>query len=185
MNTSKKELREHYLQQLKQLDDAKRLLINQELQNELYQHPVWQQAKSIGITIAQSHEWQTWPIIEQAWRSNKKVAAPKCRPKDKQLDFYFIQSEADLARQFFQLIEPIQTRTTLALPHQLDLLIVPGLVFDHNHYRIGYGGGYYDRYLAQYDKVTLALSWKGQIIEHIPTERFDQPVDHLIVAQTL
>ncbi|WP_017472579.1 5-formyltetrahydrofolate cyclo-ligase [Amphibacillus jilinensis] len=182
MKQSKQFLRAKYLDKLKKMSEHDRKKINQKLQKSLFQCEKWLHAKIIGITISQTHEWETWPIIEQAWLEGKKVAAPKCDPSTKQLSFRLINSRQDLAVQHYRLMEPICDQTTPVLPNDLDLLVVPGLVYDRSHYRIGYGGGYYDRFLANFDHTSISLVWSGQMVDVLPRDTFDQPVSHMIIA---
>jgi len=183
MSTDKKVLRKEYLAKLKNLAPKQRELINHQLQKELFQHPKWQKAKTIGITISQSHEWDTWPIIERAWQENKNVVVPKCYPENKQMTFYQIKDKDDLAVQFYNLLEPLVDKTIEFQERAIDLLIVPGLIFDHNHYRIGHGGGYYDRFLMDFEQDTISLVWQGQLVEKIKNAPYDQRVKELIIAR--
>ncbi|MBU5594767.1 5-formyltetrahydrofolate cyclo-ligase [Amphibacillus sp. MSJ-3] len=178
----KTKLRNDYLIKLRDLSTDKRMRINQELQKSLFHHELWLNSDTIGITISQNHEWDTWPIIERAWHEGKTVVVPKCEPKFKEMTFYQIDSREDLAVQFFNLLEPIIEKTNKIAKSKIDLLVVPGLVFDHYHYRIGHGGGYYDRFLTDFNQETVALVWKGQLIEKINIESFDQPIKELIIA---
>ncbi|MBM7542402.1 5-formyltetrahydrofolate cyclo-ligase [Amphibacillus cookii] len=182
MKQSKQFLRAKYLDKLKKMSDHDRQKINKQLQKSLFQCEEWLHANIIGITISQTHEWETWPIIEQAWLENKQVAAPKCDPATKQLSFYLINSKQDLAVQHYRLMEPISEQTIYVRPNDLDLLLVPGLVYDRDYYRIGYGGGYYDRFLANYHHSSISLVWREQIVDELLHEPFDQPVTHLIIV---
>lgn len=179
---SKKVLREKMLSRLKNLSKSKREEINTDLHKQLFIQSDWQQAKTIGITISLNHEWDTWPIIEKAWQEKKKVVVPKCNPIDRSMTFHQISSKDDLEVQYYHLMEPIESKSKKVSADQIDLLIVPGVVFDHNHYRIGHGGGYYDRYLSKVDLQTISLVWHGQLVDKIEINQYDQPVSKLIVS---
>lgn len=180
---SKKRLREDFLAKLHDLSSDQRAVINADLQTQLFNQPAWENANTIGVTISLKHEWDTWPIIEKAWQQNKKVVVPKCNPVDKSMTFYQIEEKADLEIQFYHLMEPIEARTSKVNKQAIDLLIVPGIVFDDNNYRIGHGGGYYDRFLVDFNQHTVSLAWQGQMIDEIMTDSFDQPVKGLIIAK--
>lgn len=179
---SKKRLRKKVLAKLNALSIQQRAKINQDLHEQLFQRPEWKRASTIGVTINFEYEWDTWTIIEQAWREHKKVVVPKCNPTDKSMTFYQIQTKDDLAVQYYNLMEPIEARTNSVNKKLIDLLIVPGVVFDDHHYRIGHGGGYYDRFLTDFSGDTISLVWQGQMIAKIMTESFDQPIKQLIVS---
>ncbi|GAA4066184.1 5-formyltetrahydrofolate cyclo-ligase [Amphibacillus indicireducens] len=183
MVDSKKRLRKKFSAKLNALSTEQRAKINRDLHAQLFQQTEWKQASTIGVTISLEHEWDTWTIIEQAWQEHKRVVVPKCNPTDKSMTFYQIETKDDLAIQFYNLMEPIETRTIRVNKQAIDLLIVPGVVFDDRHYRIGHGGGYYDRFLADFSANTVSLVWQGQMISKIKNEPFDQPVKQLLVSQ--
>ena len=71
-------------------------------------------------------------------------------------------------------------------PSEVDLIIVPGVAFDKCGYRIGYGGGYYDRFLSNLDHVTkISLAFNMQLIDKIPTDHFDIPVNYIITEKEI
>lgn len=185
LSQSKKKLREACLVKLRSLSSEQRVAINNDLQTQLFEQPAWKNAKTIGITVSLKHEWDTWPIIEKAWHQNKQIVVPKCNPVDKSMTFYRIETKDDLEIQYFNLKEPIEARTCKVNKESIDLLIVPGVVFDHKNYRVGHGGGYYDRFLEDFNADTVSLAWHGQIIDQIMIESFDQPVKKLIVAKNI
>ena len=182
MSQTKQYLRTEYLAKLNNLDIDKRDKINHELQDLLFEHPKWKKAQVIGTTISMKHEWDTWPIIERAWKENKIIAVPKCHAVDKTMTFHQIESRTDLSVQYYNLLEPIEDKTMKMTKDEIDLLLVPGLIFDQNHYRIGHGGGYYDRFLADFNSETMSLVYREQVIDRIETESFDQSVGELIIA---
>jgi 5-formyltetrahydrofolate cyclo-ligase len=140
----------------------------------------WAQALTIGITISTGREVDTLAIIEEGWRQNKRIVVPKCNPKKKELKFYQISSFKDVEDSFYSLKEPIISKTRFVSHEDINLLVVPGIVFDKRGFRIGYGGGYYDRYLVDYKNDTLSLAFEFQIVDEIPKEKHDVAVKKLI-----
>lgn len=116
----------------------------------------------------------------KAWEQEKRVAVPKCDPYSHTMDFHTITSFTDLEKVNFPFFEPKVGQTKKAYPHTIDLLIVPGLVFDYEGYRIGYGGGYFDRYLQHFSNAAVSLALACQVIPQIERESFDQKVNKLI-----
>ena len=98
------------------------------------------------------------------------------------MTFHQIETKEDLAIQYFNLLEPIESQTKRYDKNQIDLLLVPGLVFDRSNYRIGHGGGYYDRFLADFNADSLSLAWLNQVVDQITIESFDEPVSGVIIA---
>ncbi|MEE3805979.1 MULTISPECIES: 5-formyltetrahydrofolate cyclo-ligase [Lysinibacillus] len=136
------------------------------------------EANIIGMTISNKPEVDTILLIEELWRLGKKVAVPKCHPKTRAMSFYIIDSFAQLETVYMHLREPIPARCELVDANDMDVILVPGVVFDRNGYRIGYGGGYYDRYVLNYKKGKLmSLLFDEQIIDCVPAEEHDCPVD--------
>jgi 5-formyltetrahydrofolate cyclo-ligase len=108
---------------------------------------------------------------------------PKCFPGERKLQFYVLKDFNDLEPWAYNLLEPNPNKAKAIEKDLIHLLIVPGVVFDNNGYRIGFGGGYYDRFLADYPNETLSIVWSRQIITNVPTEQYDIPVNHIITEK--
>jgi 5-formyltetrahydrofolate cyclo-ligase len=146
----------------------------------LYNLENWSQAKMIGITISKPPEVDTYQIIRAAWESGKEVVIPKCLPKEKLLSFRKITNFSQLESVFYGLLEPKIEETIEVKPEDIDLLIVPGLAYTRNGYRLGFGGGYYDRFLTDYKGNTLSLAFHIQVIPQFDIEHHDIPVSKII-----
>lgn len=166
---------------LKNISIAQKHKIEKEFYDQLFSHTMWKNAKSIGLTMAQNFEWATSPIIEMAWKQNKLVSIPKSNPTLKSLQFYFISSFQDVEPGYYNLLEPKHEVLKKADKQQIDLLIVPGLLFTQAGYRLGFGGGYFDRFLSDFTKDTLSLVCEMQIVDNLPINHFDVPVQTLII----
>ncbi|PYZ98631.1 5-formyltetrahydrofolate cyclo-ligase [Alteribacter lacisalsi] len=154
---------------------------NRRIHNALFTLSAWQNARTVGITISRGTEVDTWAVLEEGWRLGKVMAAPKCDPETKSLTFYSITSFDDLEDSFYGLKEPNPLRCRPIEDQRLDLVIVPGVVYTEEGWRIGFGGGYYDRFLARHSDVpTCSLLYSAQLAESIPVEPHDQPVKQLI-----
>jgi 5-formyltetrahydrofolate cyclo-ligase len=149
----------------------------------LYEQEDWIEADIIGVTISKEPEVDTYQIIRKAWESGKEVVVPKCHPKDKMLSFHKITQFSQLESVFYGLFEPINDRTIEVRQADIDLLIVPGLAYSRDGYRLGFGGGYYDRYLQHYKGKTISLAFHLQVIPLIPIEGHDIPVSKLITNE--
>lgn len=177
---NKKEWRKEILSLLNGIDGTVKKEMAKSLHNFLYEQPEWKTAKVLGTTISTKNEIDTYAIIEKAWEHGKQVVVPKCVPEKKQLSFYQITSFDDLEDSYFNLREPIPHLTRQVSPSQIDLLLVPGVVFDRTGYRIGHGGGYYDRFLKGKNFLTASLCFNLQVINEIPKEVHDIPVKKII-----
>lgn len=181
----KKELRTLTLKKLADLSEPAFIAAVEQILHGLFNHPKWKDAKTIGVTVSRGKEIPTRPIIEQAWKEGKRVTVPKCHPKEKQLDFRHLTAFDELESVYYGLLEPIVDKTENINKGNIDLIIVPGVVFDPTGFRIGFGGGYYDRFLKNYHGATIALLLSEQLVEELPVEPHDIPVQTLITEYSI
>lgn len=175
----KAELRKQVLQEMKAISQEQKQAINQALTERLLQHPFYQEAKIIATYLSFPHEFQTQKLIEQALKDGKKVLIPKTYPKGR-MDFV-VYDPQQLVKTSFGLLEP-QGNLEVVDASQIDLIHVPGLAFTIRGYRIGYGGGYYDRYLEQFTGHTLSTVYPCQIRDFSP-ENHDIPVQEVLIDE--
>lgn len=179
----KQNMRDEIIKHLLALPEPKRQQIEKELLNQFIHSDSYKKSQVIGITISQKHEWETQMIIEQAWKDKKTVCVPLCVTDSKTLIFYQLDDFIQLKSGHFNLLEP-EAETMNRIDKQIiDLLVVPGIVFDQNNYRIGHGGGYYDRFLENYQGESISLFHECQLVDNIPVEPFDIPVNKVIIAR--
>ena len=175
----KSELRKQVLHEMKAISQEQKQFIDQALTEQLLQHPFYQEAKVIASYLSFSHEFQTQELIEQALRDCKKVLIPKTYSKGR-MDFV-IYDPQQLVKTSFGLLEP-QGDLEVVDASQIDLIHVPGLAFTTEGYRIGYGGGYYDRYLEHFSGHTLSTVYPCQIQDFI-SENHDIPVQEVLIDE--
>ena len=145
---------------------------------KLYETPQYKSAKSLYAYLSFNQEVRTEPIIRRAWAEGKRVAVPKVFGDE--MVFIWIESFDNLTPQgAFHILEPIENGPVAN--DETALILMPGLAFDLQGHRVGYGGGYYDRYLAaQPDHPTLALCYNFQLYDHLDVDDYDVPVDVVI-----
>lgn len=177
---TKQQLRDEMLTRLKEIDEKQYEQWSNEIAKKLFSHESWMMSETIAIVISRKPEVNTKRIIEYAWELGKRVVVPKCHPKTKTMTFHAITTFDQLEVVYYGLKEPILTETVEVTKNEIDLMIVPGLIFMKNGYRLGFGGGYYDRYLANYRGKKLALAFDIQLAEYLPIESYDIPVDTII-----
>ncbi|WP_243290559.1 5-formyltetrahydrofolate cyclo-ligase [Bacillus sp. FJAT-47783] len=179
----KKRLRQQMKETLTQIDGDTYDEWCQNISQILVATDMWNHARTIAITLSRGREINTFPIIEHAWNEGKQVVVPKCYPNEKRMEFRVIQSLHELEIVYFGLQEPIIEKTVPCQIDEIDLIIVPGIVFDVSGYRIGYGGGYYDRYLENFKNRTISLAFSLQVIPFVPREDHDIPVQYIITER--
>jgi 5-formyltetrahydrofolate cyclo-ligase len=167
-------------QHLQVMSEGEYWQFSSNIKEQLTRSEEWAQALTIGITISTGREVDTIAIIEEGWRQNKRIVVPKCNQEKRELNFYQISSFKDVEDSFYSLKEPIISKTPFVSHEDIHLLVVPGIVFDKRGFRIGYGGGYYDRYLVDYKNNTVSLAFKFQIVDDVPKEEHDIAVQKLI-----
>ena len=175
----KAELRKQVLQEMKVISQEQKQAIDQALTDQFLKHPFYQEAKVIATYLSFPHEFQTQELIEQALRDGKKVLIPKTYPKGR-MDFV-VYDPQQLVKTSFGLLEP-QRDLEVVDASKIDLIHVPGLAFTTKGYRIGYGGGYYDRYLEYFSGHTLSTIYPCQIQDFIP-ENHDIPVQEVLIDE--
>ena len=175
----KAELRKQVLHEMKALSQEQKQAMDRALTERFLQHPFYQKAKTIATYLSFPHEFQTQELIEQALKDDKKVLIPKTYPKGR-MDFV-VYDPQQLVKTSFGLLEP-QGDLEVVDVSQIDLIHVPGLAFTTEGYRIGYGGGYYDRYLEYFSGHTLSTIYPCQIQDFIP-ENHDIPVEEVLIDE--
>ena len=140
---------------------------------------LYQKAKSIYGYLPYNQEVRTVAMLEQAIRDGKRVAVPKCYGDE--MRFIWMEDLSKVEKGYAGIPEPVEDGP-VADDHTARVLM-PGLAFDPQGHRIGYGGGFYDRFLAEEtEHPTLALCYDFQMLEHLETEEFDIPVDAVLWA---
>lgn len=133
------------------------------------------------VYVSKSDEVATDTLIASAWADGKTVAAPRSAP-DGTMRFYRIYRWSDLRPGAFGVREPSDACAPV-FPDDTALCVVPGMCFDRQGYRVGYGKGYYDRFLRQFPGKTVGLCPAAALVPQIPAEPTDQPVQQIVTEQ--
>ena len=175
----KSKLRKQVLQEMKAVPQKQKIAMDRALTDRLLQHHFYQEAKVIATYLSFPHEFQTQGLIDQALRDGKKVLIPKTYPKGR-MEFV-VYNPQQLKKTSFGLLEP-QGDLEVVDTSQIDLIHVPGLAFTTEGYRIGYGGGYYDRYLENFAGHTMSTIYPCQI-QNFNSEDHDIPVQEVLIYE--
>ena len=171
-------LRQQIRLQKRQMEQAEILEKSQQLFRLFTATDAYRNAKSIYGYMSYNQEVRTLPILEQALRDGKRVAIPKCYGPE--MRFIWMEDLSQTAPNR-GIPEPIADGPLADDPDAL--VLMPGMAFDRAGHRIGYGGGYYDKFLAQEpNHPTVALCFSFQVLEHLETEEFDIPADLVLWA---
>lgn len=140
----------------------------------------YKNANVVFTYVSKSIEVDTYNIIEMCWKDGKKVAVPACNKETRTMKFYFINSFDDLEKGTFGLLEPNENKCREVRDFSEGLCIVPGFAFDFSAYRLGYGYGYYDRFLQHFGGTTVGICYSNCITPKLPHGRYDKPVDIIV-----
>ena len=139
----------------------------------------YRNATAIYGYLPYNQEVRTVPLLEQAQRDGKRVAVPKCYGDE--MKFIWLDDLTKVEKGYANIPEPIEDGPIADAPTAL--VLMPGLAFDPQGRRIGYGGGFYDKFLsAEPNHPTLALCYEFQMLPHLETEEHDIPVDTVLWA---
>lgn len=142
--------------------------------------PEYQAARMVITYVSTPIEVATFRLIEDALRRGKTVVAPRCVPDTVAMDFYRITKMSDLEPASFSVLEPKVDCCAKITDFPDSICVVPGLLFDEQGFRLGYGKGYYDRFLSGYRCTTVGICYESCICPNLPRGRYDRRVDRLI-----
>lgn len=137
------------------------------------------------IYVSTPIEVDTFRIIRRALEDGKRVAVPRCVPDSRQMDFYYIQSIEELAPGMFGVLEPEANPERLYDERDGGLCIVPAFSYDWQGYRLGYGKGYYDRFLSRFEGNIVGICYSDCVQRTLPHGRYDRPVELLVTEKFL
>ena len=177
---NKKKIRNDMRQLLKRMDEETYIYRSRLILQRLLQEPCILKGKTIAVTMSVFPEVETHEIIKALWKMGKIVAVPKCEPKTHTMEFYAISNFDQLETVYLNIEEPKTSETTYISKQEIDVIIVPGVVFNEAGYRVGFGGGYYDRYLSVFNGEKISIAFDEQIVGAVPTEVHDIPVNIIL-----
>ncbi|MBR3988243.1 MAG: 5-formyltetrahydrofolate cyclo-ligase [Clostridia bacterium] len=183
-NMSKPELRVHFKEMREGLTKDYRRSMDYEIESRIMCSTFYSEADIIFTYVSTDPEPDTLGIIHGAFANGKKVAVPKCTDKGI-MEFYLIDSVNDLKKGKFGIMEPDESMCKKAVCTENSLCIVPGLSFDAQGYRLGRGGGYYDRFLKDFKGKSAGLCYHSFLRLTLPKDTFDIPVDILVTENFL
>lgn len=151
----------------------------------LTQLPEYRKARVIASYVDKGNEVQTRPLIRKALASRKKVLVPIVNKERRNLDFSEIKSLDELVPGAFDIPEPKPDLRRLTDLETMEVVLVPGIAWDFDGYRVGWGKGYFDTVLKRLPDKSLAvgLAFDLQVVDRVPRAQFDLPVD-MVVTET-
>lgn len=171
----KKMLRQEVLETLKRQDLNLKRTLDLALIHRLLSHPAYRSARTVATYLAMPFEVDTTVFIQEALKDGKRLVVPKVIGPGEMI--FVVYDKQELTLSDFGVLEP--TSSLEVAPSEIDMIHVPGVVFNSQGYRIGFGGGFYDRYLERFTGTTLSTVYPIQCRDFEP-EAHDLPVREVI-----
>ena len=173
---NKKEIRDKAKKERARLQPEQVQASSKSIIHNLTQHQLWKSSLDILFYASFNNEVHTHDLIRESLKT-KNVFLPKTQ--NGELKIFEITTWTDLARGNYNILEPHSSSCTERHQKAFDLILVPGLAFDKQGHRIGYGKGYYDKFLATTQGATAGLAYDRQLCDELPTDTFDIALEYI------
>ena len=175
---TKRDIRKKIFAERKKYTDSQIEAWSRLITEKVTELDVFKKADRILAYADYNREVMTGYLREEAWKRGKEVAVPKVSGKD--MVFYRLTDFSQLEPGYYGIPEPVGKET---VDWEEGLMIMPGVAFDRKNHRVGYGGGFYDRFLEKHSGLSLlAVAFDFQILSQVPTEPTDI-FPHIIVTE--
>ncbi len=180
----KKKLRAGFRLLRNSFSEEERKVSDRAMQKKLFSLHQYGLADTVLTYVSKDTEPDTIRIIQKAWRDGKRVAVPRCIDGTCEMAFYYLTSLKQLSEGSFGVLEPLPSQCQLFEGNgKGSICIVPGMAFDCEGYRLGYGKGYYDRFLSGYEGFTVGVCYSKCVKWSLPRSKYDKPVDMLVTEK--
>ncbi len=182
----KNQIRKELLGRRAALDTAQVSRRSSSVVNSVGSLEAWRDAREALLYWPVRNEVDVRPLVKDLWERGDRVFLPCCRDDcPGEMDIGVVRAESDLIRGAYSIHEPDSQKCEFPESVSPDIVIVPGVGFDRRGFRIGFGGGYYDRFLARPEAASclvVGVCYDFQIVESVPAEDWDKPV-HVICTE--
>ncbi|MDI6822312.1 MAG: 5-formyltetrahydrofolate cyclo-ligase [Actinomycetota bacterium] len=182
----KRSLRKDILEQRNNQGSKEMMKKSKKIEERLFEMTQFKEAWTIMFYASFKSEVRTESMIRKALALGKRVVLPILETQSGELDASRIQDfDQDLQPGAYGILEPKQTQPVDAL--EIDMVILPGIVFDERGHRLGYGGGCYDRFLNKINPQTIlvGLAYELQLVNEVPTAPHDIPVHKIVTEERI
>ena len=178
MSPTKAALRRELLARRKGL--AQRQEKDEKLRKTLWSWPCYETAEKLFLFLSAGSEPDTWTIFARALEQQKEVYLPRCLDGEGRMAFFQVTCRDQLEPGRFGIFEPDPQRCSRAQGTEGALCLVPGIAFDRDGYRLGYGKGYYDRFLADFQGIAAGMCYGELVLSQLPRGPHDRRVRWLV-----
>lgn len=187
LKQEKDEMRARFRRMRREIDSAEKMRRDSAIVHSAEDLASFRFAEYVLLYAATAGEVNIDALAESALKKGKKVAFPRCNTEDCTMLFHFVESLDDLAVDSYGIREPSATLPIFdpSVHTGSAVCFIPGLVFDRCGYRLGYGKGYYDRYLSDFVGSRIGVVYSDFIADSVPKGRFDTKVDILLTEKNV
>ena len=179
----KKALRRAIFQARSEMPFDSRLAADRKITEAVLHHPAYQSAKQVFCYVSMPHEVGTRALLSAVLQDGKLLGLPVCEPETSTMTFYRLDALSELQAGAFRIPAPPVAEDRILIPDADTLMIVPMLAYDAAGYRLGAGGGYYDRSLAKYQVRTLGICYADCRQTQLPHDAYDRRLESCITEQ--
>jgi 5-formyltetrahydrofolate cyclo-ligase len=186
INEIKKSIREEMIKHRDSLSIDIKEKWDENIFNNFINSKFYKYSNTIFSFVSFKSEVDTHKIIKYALNDGKTIYVPKVKSKQKEMEIFKIEGFNNLKKGYFGILEPVE-ECKIACRDNIDLILMPGVAFDKYGGRIGYGAGFYDRFLSSMKKDInkIALAYKFQVIDKVPEDKNDVRVDGIITEEDI
>lgn len=183
----KRELRQKILALRASLTESERERRSLQATDRLLSLPALSSCQTIMLFYPFNDEIDTRFFLAEARKRGQEIWLPLTQVAARKLTPYLYRTEEELRPGVYGIMEPDPSRSQLADLSRLDAVVVPGVAFDKAGGRMGYGGGFYDRFLAQLEQKPLLVgfAFANQVVERVPLEAHDYQLDFLVTDEAV
>lgn len=189
LSMDKSTIRSSLLKDRKSMTEDARTRANKRIFKRITGLNAWKKGRTLLLYLPVNGEADTWPLFEEGLARKCRVLLPCCR-KDEPgcMDFFRVMHKNQLALGAYNIPEPDTDVCVRMDDPQADIVLVPGVGFDRKGHRIGYGGGYYDRFLTRHPMdhaLIIGLAFSCQIMDQLPHDPWDKRVDVIVTEDEI
>lgn len=181
----KKQMRSSCKEARRSMDKTLKANLDKKIQNKLLNLFVVREADVVLTYVSTPIEVKTLDFITTLLEQGKKVAVPKCLNDKGDMDFFLINSLDDLEDGYFGVREPNPGTAIKVATTEKTVCIVPAFLFDEKGYRLGYGKGYYDRFLSKFGGKTVGICYEENIRDSLMHGKYDRPVTLIVTEKRI
>lgn len=181
----KKKLRADAREMRRSMSPESKQTLDRKIKNRLLNLWSVREAQTVLCYVSTDIEVDTREFIDALLQMGKRVAVPRCEGEKGEMNFYYINSLDELSPGSFGVDEPDPQKNIMVGKTQGSACIVPAFMFDKKGYRLGYGKGYYDRYLSRYEGSTIGICYEENLQEELFHGKYDRAVDLVVTDREI